>query len=153
MRAGICVLAAALFAGPWPSRAEGEQEPNWIPALTIGIALANQRGEGTLTNSVRRAGTGTLDAGGDCQTPVTGCTFGGSESIRAGVLNFGAQLTGPAFSNEWPGRPRPFVHAGYQHWTAPSTKVAKEGNADDPFAPPAITPLFQLEAQDWQGSR
>lgn len=154
VRAVICALAAAFFAWPGSSRADEDLEPNWIPAITIGIALANQRGEGTLTNSVRRAGTGILDPGGDCPTPVTGCTVNGSESIRAGVVNFGAQLTGPAFSDEWPGRPRLFAHAGYQHWTAPNTKIFKEANPDDPFAPPAITNpnlLRRLEPEDWKG--
>jgi len=154
LRTGSCALVAALFAAPGPIRAQAEAEPDWIPALTIGIALANQRGEGTLTNSVRRAGTGILDPGDDCPTPVTGCAIDGSESIRAGVLNFGAQLTGPVLGNDWPGRPRPFVHAGYQYWTAPSTKILKEANPDDPFAPPAITSsnlLQRLEPEDWKG--
>lgn len=135
-------LAAALVAVPWGAAAEdaADAPPDWIPALTIGFDLSSQRGDGQMTNTL-----------GPWVEPLTG-TIDGGNPIRSPVIAFGGQLTGPALA-ERAGRPRPFAHAGYQHWTVSKTTIAKEGNPEDPFEFPPDTPEARPEDALGQGSQ
>jgi hypothetical protein len=129
------VLALALTLPALASRAEGRDDPAWIPALKLGFDLLSTEGEGTLANTIRDPDADISELNADCSGV---CVLSDSGTIRTAILSVGLELAGPALL-EGSGGPRPFVHGGYQFWRIKDAfDIAREGDPKAEIEPPSV---------------
>ncbi len=121
------------------------QGPRWIPSFKLGADLLSTQGSGSIANTIRNP-SAEISTNADCPDV---CVLSGEQAIQGPVLSMGLELAGPPLGA--PGRPRPFIHAGYQHWTIPTTDIAREGDPEGGFRFPGTFNPAIIEPQDILG--